>query len=303
MKTNKHAYLIIAHKNDVCFQTLLELIDDVRNDVFIHMDKKCKDYDINDVQKKMHFSRVFHIKRKDVTWGGASQIWTEINLLRKATSVYNYQYYHLISGQDLPIKTQNYIHHFFDLNNGKEFVHFQHSNFDKTGARGRVNTYHLLQEFIGRDSKKYISVLNNYILQIQKYLGINRNKDVTFYKGANWFSITDAFARYVVDQYTWIRSVFRFTFCSDEIFLQTLLMMSPYKNQLYWKAMDDNYHAIVRLIDWQRGNPYTFRFCDKDELLKSDMLFCRKFDGNIDSDIIFAIAKYLSNNNEANNAN
>ena len=55
--------------------------------------------------------------------------------------------------------------------------------------------------------------------------------------------------------------------------------------------MDDDHHSIVRLIDWKRGAPYTFRYSDKEELIKSDMLFCRKFDEHIDSDIISAIKK------------
>lgn len=293
MHPNRHAYLIIAHKNDLCFQMLLEMIDDIRNDVFIHMDIKCRDYNINAIEKKMKFSRVFHIERKNVTWGGPSLLWTEINLLKKATSTYIYQYYHLLSGQDLPLKTQDYIHHFFDLNKNKEFVHFQHPKFEETGAKDRICKYHFFQEKIGRGSNRLLSIFNYYFLRIQKLLRINRNKEVVFYKGSNWFSITDDFARYVLGQRKWIKNVFRFTFCSDEVFLQTILMRSPYKDNVYWKYMDDDYHAIVRLIDWQRGNPYTFRICDKDELKKTDMLFCRKFDENIDTEIIYIIKDSL----------
>ena len=41
----RHAYLIMAHKNDYTFHTLLKLLDDKRNTLFIHMDKKVKHYD------------------------------------------------------------------------------------------------------------------------------------------------------------------------------------------------------------------------------------------------------------------
>lgn len=37
---NKQAYLIIAHKADLAFKALLKMLDDPRNDIFIHMDKK-----------------------------------------------------------------------------------------------------------------------------------------------------------------------------------------------------------------------------------------------------------------------
>lgn len=41
---NKHAYLIIAHKNDYTLSSLLKAIDNENNDIFLHMDKKNKKY-------------------------------------------------------------------------------------------------------------------------------------------------------------------------------------------------------------------------------------------------------------------
>lgn len=41
---NKQAYLIIAHKADLAFKALLRMLDDPRNDIFIHMDKKNTQY-------------------------------------------------------------------------------------------------------------------------------------------------------------------------------------------------------------------------------------------------------------------
>ena len=40
----RQAYLIVAHKDDFVFRTLLRMLDDVRNDIFIHMDIKNKSY-------------------------------------------------------------------------------------------------------------------------------------------------------------------------------------------------------------------------------------------------------------------
>ncbi len=41
-KTNKHAYLIMAHDNFEQLKILLDLIDDYRNDIYLHIDKKLK---------------------------------------------------------------------------------------------------------------------------------------------------------------------------------------------------------------------------------------------------------------------
>ncbi len=42
----------------------------------------------------------------------------------------------------------------------------------------------------------------------------------------------------------------------------------------------------VRLIDWQRGDPYVFQAEDFEQLKASPMLWARKFDARKDSRII-----------------
>lgn len=41
----KHAYLVMAHKDDETLRTLLRTLDDPRNDIFIHMDAKNTGWD------------------------------------------------------------------------------------------------------------------------------------------------------------------------------------------------------------------------------------------------------------------
>lgn len=36
----KHAFLVMAHKDDEVLHTLMRILDDERNDIFIHMDAK-----------------------------------------------------------------------------------------------------------------------------------------------------------------------------------------------------------------------------------------------------------------------
>ena len=36
----KHAYIILAHKDDYTFYSLLKMLDHEKNDIFIHMDAK-----------------------------------------------------------------------------------------------------------------------------------------------------------------------------------------------------------------------------------------------------------------------
>lgn len=288
----KHAFLIIAHKDDYTFRTLINLLDDERNDIFIHMDIKNREFDFKTTEKLVTKSRVFQVKeRNDVVWGDYSQIATELKLLALATSVGEYAFYHLMSGEDLPIKTQDYFHAFFERNSGKEFVRFENPVF---AHQERVYQYHFLQRIIGRpESHPILYSLEWRFIQLQKLLGIKRNRHLAFQKGANWFSITDGLARLVVAQSDWIRKTFRYTECCDEVFLQTIVNQSEYKTKLYHQVYDNDPHAIMRLIDWNRGTPYIFRQCDRDELSESDMLFARKFDCSVDREIIDYVAQDL----------
>ena len=228
----KHAYLVIAHKNDYTFQTLLNLIDDERNDIFIHMDKKNAKYRFEDVAKQIKKSRIYQVEdRNDVVWGDYSQIATELALLELSTNVGKYDYYHLLSGEDLPVKSQDYIHYFFEQNRGKEFVRFENSTFLHSE---RVCQYHFAQRLIGKpEAHPHLYSMEHYFIKFQKLIGIRRNKNIKFQKGTNWFSITDELAREVVDKKAWIRRVFKFTECCDEVFLQTIVNQSKFKERLY----------------------------------------------------------------------
>lgn len=79
--------------------------------------------------------------------------------------------------------------------------------------------------------------------------------------------------------------------CVDEIFLQTLVYNSDFYKNIY--SSKEKYNLAMRFIDWKHGNPYVFKKDDFDRLIKSDALFARKFDINIDADIIHLISNYI----------
>lgn len=109
-----HAYLIMAHKNIQQLKILLKLLDYKENDIFIHIDATADDEMKNyNYQHCCKCSKVYSKSVIDVKWGDVSQIATEIFLLKFAMRQQKYEYYHLISGMDLPLKSQKEIHHFF----------------------------------------------------------------------------------------------------------------------------------------------------------------------------------------------
>ena len=271
----KHAYLIAAHNQMGLLVELLKKLDDEDNDIYLHIDTKCEDVDFNILEKSLEKSNLYFITRRNVTWGDYSQIQLEIDFLKKAT-LKKHDYYHYISGVDFPIKSSKEIDNFFKKYKGKEFIHFDKS-VDFTMIEYRIGRYHIFQKYLGR-KRGLLDRIEKGLLAIQKIVGINRikNQICEFKKGANWFSITDELARYIVRCEKQIRKMYSYSFCADEIFLQTIVYNSHFKDSLYYSENLGRYFNM-RLVDWKRGDPYVYKKEDYDLLLKSECLFARKF--------------------------
>ena len=289
-----HAYLIMAHNDFYILEKLLKLIDDDRNDIYLHIDKKVKNFDFNYYKNIVKKSNIFFVKRLDVRWGTYSQIKCEMELL-KASAINNYKYYHLLSGVDLPLKNQNEIHNFFDKTD-KEFIMFRDLNGLDNLRIDRINYYHLFFKNARSNCKFKVKTsrkMHSTFLKLQKKLKYERKKDISKYRdGANWFSITNSLVHYILENEKEINKKYKCTYCADEIFLQTLV----YNSKFYKKVnsiKNDDYEGIKRAIDWKRGNPYTYKIEDFEYLINSDMFFARKFSTKVDKKIIDKIYHYV----------
>jgi hypothetical protein len=83
---------------------------------------------------------------------------------------------------------------------------------------------------------------------------------------------------------------FKYVFIPDEIFFQTIILNSPFKENV----IDND----LRCIDWSgRGGFRPTIWCkdDLEELSKSAALFARKFDTNVDPDILDLIDQKILN--------
>lgn len=119
--------------------------------------------------------------------------------------------------------------------------------------------------------------------------------------GANWVSITHSLTKYIIEQKNLIKKLFEKTLCCDEFFVQTLVWNSKYRENVY--SFEEDYFACLRLIDWKRGNPYVWRNQDYEELMNAPHLFARKFDENIDQEVIDKIFQTISSRQKAGKEN
>ena len=283
----KHAYLILAHNNFYTLKVLLKLLDNENNDIYIHIDKKTRNVPKEEILSVVQKSNLHWVTPIKTYWGHSSLVNAELKLIKTAILNVEYEYLHLISGVDLPLKKQSEIHKFFEDNKGKEFVGF--SNL-KNNYEDRVKYYYWLQKY--EKNSKIIAKLQETLTKFQKILKVNRlkNSNINIQKGCQWVSITGDFAKYIIKQEKWIQKFFANTNCSDELLMQTILINSPFAKNIYNK--NDEYKSCLREIDWERGSPYVWKKEDKDILLSSNNIFARKFDENVDKEIM----KIIMNN-------
>lgn len=296
----RHAYLILAHKNPGQLRKLIELLDHPDNDIFVHVDAKLKDFDPSAWKGVCRHSKLeFLSERIKVNWGGVSIMRAEIALLKAATSSASYDYCHLLSGMDLPIKSQKEVHDFFEKNKGKEFINLWPF---KKSTWSRFRYYTIFPEGEGRFRTR---IINHIFKGLQMAVGFRINRNVEFKFASQWFSITGGFAKYVVSREDWLEKVFRHTSTCDEIFLPTLIWDSPYRNNIYIpqpvKSQKEVNESNMRFIDWTRGesirHPWTFRAADFELLMGVPHFWARKFDETVDSEIIEMIYSKLKTAN------
>jgi hypothetical protein len=222
--------------------------------------------------------------------GGYSQIRAEFTLLKKAVSE-KYDYYHLLQGSDFPIKTQSDIDEFFEKNKGMEFIEYAPQDYEF--AKWKCDYYHFLVDNRFYRKSKFLKAISHGLVQMQKILKIKRD-DELLYHGSALFSITHQCAQYVLEHEKTIQQKYKTCIAADEVFLQTLIMNSPYKDYIYhFENSDGN----LRYIDWEHkkgSSPKTFEIGDFEKLMSLPEQYCfaRKFsDSNID--IVKKIMKVL----------
>lgn len=266
----KHAYLILAHGSFDLLRLLISRLDDSRNDIFVHMDKKVK------VLPELHAEHAglyFTQDRVDVRWGDWTMIEAEYVLFTEAVAKGPYQYYHLLSGVDLPMKSQDYIHEFCERNSGKEFIGYTLTEITPEVVR-KVQRWHLFPEDFKNTSVVKRALRAAYI-RIQEILGIYRNRDIDFKKGSQWVSVTDEMARHFLANRAWAQKVFSHSFCADEMVMQTLAWQEPFREKLY--NTQDDAAGCLRAIGWKDGQIVDWTPEDLPALRASEALFARKF--------------------------
>ncbi len=292
----KHAYLILAHNEFHMLKRLIRELDDERNDIYIHIDKKTGYVDKNEISSWAGHSAVYFVPRIRVYWGTLSIVKAEISLLKAAVKR-GYHYYHLLSGVDFPLKDQNTIHRFFEDKNGEYIRAFKNGYKDEFFLH-KVKLYFPFLKYVGKGefeghSKKtellrWLHTRQWMLEDYQEKHGVDRTrkyKDITFYKGDQWFSITHDLAQFIISQKKKIYRMFWMTNGPDEFVVQTLAMNSRFADRVQ--------NESLREIDWRRGSPYEYTEDDLRELMASEKFFARKISYDRHPELVNSIIREL----------
>jgi hypothetical protein len=283
--------MLLVHNNEIQANRLVShLANDF--DIYVHIDKRSK----LQIKRK---ENVFIFKRYKVYWASLNIILATLYLMQKAYKK-GYDRYILISGQDLPIKTNDEIRKFF-VKNTNEYIYSEklpRSCWNGNGGFDRVIKYWPNRIYTGNKYFFYGTILR-WIYIIEKLLfkvllKIKRRPfDYEYYGGSQWFNFTNhcmqGIFEYLRENKKYIKR-FRWTHCSDEIFFQTII--NKIRDGL---TIVDDY---LRYIDWGSGgaHPKVLREEDYEKITESNDLFARKFDMDIDSTIIELLYKKIHEN-------
>lgn len=280
----KHAYLIMAHHQFGLLEQLLRLLDDERNDIFLHIDKKAKGFEWERFAAVCEKARVIYPKKRvDVRWGTDSQVKCEMLLWETALRQGPYHYYHLLSGVDLPLHSQDEIHKRLEHESGS-FLSW--SDELSVWDQRRLGRYHGIVPTWLPGYRRW----NAMLARAQEKAGVDRMKrrSRTLRKGANWASLDQAGVACLVENRRMIKKITRFSVCADEVYKQTVLLSRGMKVN-----RDD-----LRLVIWEEeDHPEVLTMKHWSRLCHSQKLFARKFDPTVDEEVIRSVIRKVCEEN------
>jgi len=281
----KTALLIHAHANANQVARLVSRLKHDDLDIYINIDGKV---DIYEFKSKIS-GATFLTKRTEVQWGRFSQVEQILNSFQEIKET-NIPYSHIlfISGLDYPIQPIGKTIDFLKNNSDKSFIdHHKLGNDDwSKSIKKRYEYWFFLPDADLRN--------NNFIKKLLTKSGFKRRYPFsTIYYGSCWFCLNLEVVKYIL-KYTEDNpktvDFFKHSGCSDELYIQSVLLNSPLKNSLENK--------IYRYFDWSdKGkSPKILTVDDYAKIEKSNSWFARKLDMKMDTGIFDLLDKLNSEN-------
>ncbi len=267
------------------------------NDVYLHIDRKS--IGLRDQIILQEHLYVLPIEETvAVKWGQISQVDATLKLLQAVMkSGKTYDFVWLISGQDFPLATNLKI--FDKLESKKNSAYMEVLSIDTKRYKRLLKRNEVWTAQCSVRKGLCARLLRNfwYMLTGGRYhtfaLFRRHYQKDTFYFGSSWwclpYNAIVSMMQYLADNPRFYR-FYSHCHCPDESFFQTLYLNHG--------TVAENLENILTYIDWEdcKDSPKTFTLKDLDMLnamKDKGYLLARKFDMNLDADIIYKLSEQL----------
>lgn len=303
-------YLILAHKNPLQLSRMIERLDDGASKFFIHLDAKTPIEPFTACLEGAHIR--FIEPRERCVWGDFSIVQATIRLMEAASEEQGV--FILMSGQDYPIQSQVYINDFLERNKEFDFIEIEpleekwkpkmvkdkleHYHILHSEERGHSNCYapfahcsvfqklrtltHLLKGRLSRKNFRLLCSLPKRIAPFERQ-----------YAGSQFWAFSErtfyAVLHYIREHKAALEEYYKYTSSPDEIYFHSVLM------DLVAKDSTIKLKEQITYVNYFRKNN-VFITEDFDKLTsEKGKLFARKFDTDIDIEILNKLDSYQEN--------
>lgn len=278
----KIAHLILVHAAPDQVKRLVDSLQHPDVDIYLSIDLKTE---INPFLIFEKYKNVYFIKNRIKNyWGDYSLVKsTLIGFEEILSSGKTYDHVNFLSGSDYPLQSPENFMSFLKDNPDTAFMEYYNIKDVWQEAITRIETYDL----------GYYKIKGIYLFQ--QVVNFFLPKRTLPYQmeavgRSQWFTLPIACVQYIVEYmrtHSKIERYFKFVWGSDEIIFQTILYNSPLKKMM----KNDN----LRYIDWtEKGvSPKLLTLADKNKLRDSGKFFARKFNMDVDAEILEYIDKEM----------
>jgi len=297
------AYLILAHRY---FDQLFRLVDRLNKGkvaFYIHVDKKVGQSDYDAVKKHFQsFDNVHFTRRFTCYWAGFGIMRATLQGIKEIVeSKTDADHIVLLSGQDYPIKTNDYIHNFLAERKGISFVShlpFPHPEWGSCrGGWDRIQQWHIItrsrhriypsRDFFGYGRLRFLNKLWNKVYPFFPAFRRSIPNGMHPYGGAQFWCLSkkhyQAVHQFVQANPKYV-DFFRYVFVSDELLIQTIVGNSF--------PPDEIHNDTLHFLEWYREGAI-LNSADMPTISSTYHLFARKFDATVDKDVLDIIDREI----------
>ncbi|WP_454961398.1 beta-1,6-N-acetylglucosaminyltransferase [Capnocytophaga leadbetteri] len=303
-------YLILAHKNPLQLSRMIERLDDGASKFFIHLDAKTPIESFTTCLEGAHIR--FIEPRERCVWGDFSIVRATIHLMEAASKEQGF--FILMSGQDYPIQSQGYINDFLESNKGFDFIEIEplEEKWKPKMVKDKLEHYHILHSEERGHSNCYAPFAHCSVFQqlrtlmhlLKGRLSLKNFKLLCSlpkrvapferqYAGSQFWAFSErtfyAVLNYIREHKAALEEYYKYTSSSDEIYFHSVLMDLVAKDSTI-KLKD----PITYVNYFRKNNVFITEDFDKLTSAKGK-LFARKFDTDIDIEILNKLDSYQEN--------